>query len=89
MHLSVLLAFHNTGILQIDQVLLLHGAQLVQHFIRCVQPVETQHDQIAHIDFPFRKCLALTQNEPNIEPRRITAASATIAPTIATMTISK
>ena len=46
-------------------------------------------DLVAILRYPVLQRSASSQKEPNIVPSMITAANATIAPTIATMTMSK
>jgi len=51
MDLAILIAFSHAGVFEIDQILLLHRSQLIQHLVGSVHAVEVEYDQIAH-DFP-------------------------------------
>src|SRR5262249_29853943 len=46
--LAVLVALNHAGVFEIDQILLLHRSQLVQHLVSRVDTVEVEYDQIAH-----------------------------------------
>ena len=52
MNLAAVVAFDHAGVLQIDQMLLLQGAQLVQDLIGGVKSVKPEDHEIAHVVAP-------------------------------------
>jgi len=48
MNFAIFISLDHASIFQIDQLLLLQGAQLVQHLIRRVNSVKIKYDQIAY-----------------------------------------
>src|SRR5690242_15877746 len=63
MDLAVLVAFNHAGVFEIDEILLLHRSELVQHLVSGVHAVEVEYDQIAHEPSPrqdrVRPCLLM------------------------------